>query len=56
MPSIVDHTEALISAKVYVLAEICVRSVIYPMGRPFWFDGNPNINVLPTLIVVPTML
>ena len=31
--------------------DISVRSVIYPMGRPFCFRGSANINVLPTLII-----
>ena len=30
--------------------DINIRSVIYPMGRPFCFRGKPN-NVLPTLLI-----
>ena len=32
--------------------DISVRSVIYPTGRPFCFGGNPNNNVLPTLLII----
>ena len=32
--------------------DISVRSVIYPTGRPSCFRGKPNINVLPTLIII----
>ena len=50
LPSVLVYRSMFISAKIYVLAEICVRSAIYPMERPFCFYGNPNINVGQTLI------
>ena len=41
-----------VSETVYILAKICVRSIIHPMGWPFCFCGKPNINVQPTLIMI----
>ena len=35
--------------------DISDRSIIYPMGRPFCFRGNPNNNVLLTLLITSSI-
>ena len=56
-----DPTSIAIASRLYISVHKCRtqhfsgdiinRSVIYPMGRPYCFRGNPNNNVLQMLLI-----